>query len=74
MALTLTGISRDDVDAYDDGVTAYYDGAYLCDNPYTPGTENHDDWYEGWIVAEQSDRDFSPNQLCLPIVSGFAHA
>ncbi len=43
-------------EAYDLGTDAFFDMMELAQNPYEPGTADHDDWSEGWKDAK-ADQD-----------------
>jgi hypothetical protein len=38
-------------EAYGLGVDAFFDMVELSRNPYEPGTDDHEDWSEGWKDA-----------------------
>jgi hypothetical protein len=39
-------------DAYNEGVQDFEDGVAYEDNGYEKGTEEYDDWTDGWLDAE----------------------
>jgi ribosome modulation factor len=45
--------------AYDEGYDAYWDGVDEGDNPYDEGTDERRSWNEGWLKARQHDYDES---------------
>jgi ribosome modulation factor len=41
--------------AYDIGWDAFFQDKEYDENPYKPRTANAEDWYNGWLDAEEDD-------------------
>lgn len=50
--LSITGIERLAEGPFLEGVVASDKGLLLCMNPYTPGTDEHEQWDTGWCEAD----------------------
>lgn len=46
----------DDLTPWDHGYIAWYSFQELSDNPYPPGSEEHEDWNDGFQTADEGNK------------------
>lgn len=44
-----------DARAYDEGAAAFHEGAHENHSPYAHGTEEHRQWLDGFLAAEEGE-------------------
>jgi hypothetical protein len=66
---TMPAFEKSVIDIFEEGASARALGKPVDANPYPAGSDNHDIWFDGWGLADETKDDTAPNDG-IPLDAG----